>query len=222
MTLGVLGGPTAIGTYSPLSGMMMPSGLCAFFPYECQHWNEYDEATQSQIIAAYNNAKVQFNAQLSAYKKQGACDATVSGRLAGQLREYLLKNGGDASKVGTDESAFGPKECAEWWRVFKKAPTVADAATAVPAAWYGNTKITLSTICGSSVTVPNCPEPKPVAPVVLPPGGGGGSSSSGGGVAPYVAPKKKLSTANMVMIGGALAGVGVVGYYFAKKKGWLK
>lgn len=34
--------------------------------------------------------------------------------------------------------------------------------------------------------------------------------------------KKGMSTANMMMVGGALAAVAVGGYYVAKKKGWIK
>jgi hypothetical protein len=41
--------------------------------------------------------------------------------------------------------------------------------------------------------------------------------------AAYVPPAKaKTSTANMLMVGGAVAGIAVVGYYVAKKKGYIK
>lgn len=222
MTYGILGSPHARPLAGALGATAMPSGLCAYFPYECQHWNEYPPDVQAQIAASYQQKVAYFNSQLAALKAQGGCNATASGRLAGQLKSVLVKAGGDPSKMDPQEDVFGPQECAEWWRVFGHAVTVEDAKAAVPATYYGGIKVTLTTVCGSNIIVPLCPKPLPPAP---PPGGGGGGSGGGGGglPPPLILPSKpKMSTANMLITGGVIAGVGVVGYAVAKKKGWIK
>lgn len=214
MSLGIF---SVSGLSGALGGIAMPAGLCAYFPYECQHWNEYPADVQQQIAASYNQKVAYFNSQIAALKAQGGCNATVTGRLAGQMKVALVKAGADPSKLDPQEDVFGPKECAEWWRVFGHAPTVEDAKAAVPATYYGGMKVTLSTICGSNITVPACPKPVvPVAPlppikppVVLPP-------------PPVVVPKPKMSTANMITGGLIFSAVAVGGYAVAKKKGWIQ
>lgn len=111
------------------------------------------------------------------------------------------------------------------------------------AAWAAGTGAPVSVpgVCGKTISMgtgflQDCSAPVPVpaslallnppAPVKKP-AGGGGSGGGGGGALPPPAltlptAKPKLSTANMLIAGGVIAGVAVIGYAVAKKKGWIK
>lgn len=209
-SLGVLSQKTKMA--KPLGadglGLTMSSNVPKYFSYEAQHWNQYPPDVQQQINAQANLIESQRTAQYKTYIQEGACDATRPGRLAGGLRELLVNIGGDVSKMGKDEAAFGPLECKEWWRIWDRGVEMFDAGSAS----HGM----LDTICkGVTVKLPSCPKPvaavapapKPIAPV-----------STG----PIVPAKPKYSAANIAMVGGALAAVTVLGYAIAKKKGWIK
>jgi hypothetical protein len=193
--------------------------VCSYFGYECQHWNEYPPDIQSQIIAAAKQIDANLQAQYATIRNDGGCDANVSGRLAGALKEKLIKSGGDPAKMSADDSSFGPKECAEWWRIYDRGVTM-DDVLAVSTAVLGGVKASVQTICQNKITLPTCVKPPP------PPPPGGGSSSGGGGggvILPLPMPAKpKVSYANLLVTGGVVAAVSVTGYFVAKKKGWLK
>lgn len=217
MRFGILTGVGALGATTSYP----PSVVCTYFGYECQHWSEYPEDVRIQILAAATKINATIQAQYATIRNEGGCNANVAGRLAGALKEKLIKSGGDPAKMDPDPATFGPKECAEWWRVNDRGVTM-DDVLAVTAAVLGGIKASVQTICQNQITLPTCPKPLPP-----PPAGGGGSAKGGGGgglvlpaPVPYSPPKPKL--ANMLMVGGVVAAVGVTGYYVAKKKGWLK
>jgi len=187
-------------------GLTMSPYVPKYFSYEAQHWNDYPADVQQQINAQANLIESQRTAQYKNYVQEGACDATRPGRLAGGLRE-LLATIGEPKNLGPDESAFGPLECKEWWRIWDRPVERFDA----DAASHGM----LDTICkGVTVKLPNCTKPVaavvPVKPAVTPT------------ATPITPTKPKYSAANIAMVGGALAAVTVLGYAIAKKKGWIK
>lgn len=198
-------------TYAAL-GLAMSQYVPKYFPYEAQHWSQIPEDIQAQINAQANLVYKNQQSQIQYLQAEGACDATRAGRLAGGLREMLVKAGGDASKMGSDPKVFGAKECAEWWRVMDRPLTMADAEQV--ATGTGGAK--LSVICPKGATIPSCAKPAPAlpppaVPVPIPPPSA---------VLPPVKPQPKK--ANMLVVGGLMAAVAGGGYLIAKKKGWVK
>lgn len=186
-----------------------PSTVCIYMPYQCQNWSSYDAETQAQILAQANLVNSQFQAQVGLYRKEKACDGTSPGRMAGALKEYLASKGGDPAKMSPDEDVFGSKECAEWWRVFGKAPTADDAKTLFGTQTVGPLKVTLENVCsGLTITPPSCPKPAPPAPPPAPPP-----------VTPLPPPVvKKKSMSSAWIVGGLLAGAIAVGVAVAATK----
>lgn len=189
----------------------MSSSVPTYFPYEAQHWNEYPADVQAQINAAAQAQQVAFNAQFNTIRSEGGCDATKPGRLAGALREKLVQAGGKLST--SDESVFGPAECAEWWKVFGKPPELADALS-VSAASIGSAKYDINTICYGKILLPNCPKPATPAPAPAP--------APAPVIVPTVSAPAPVQKANMLVTGGIIAAVFGGGYYYAKKKGLIK
>lgn len=184
--------------------------VCIYMPYQCSHWNEYSGSQQDEIAAQAKLVNSQFQAQIGVYRKENACNGSKPGRMAGALKEKLIEGGGDAAKMDPDESVFGSQECAEWWRVFGKAPTVDDAKTLFGTQTVGPLKVTLENVCaGTAMTAPSCPKPTAAPPPAPPP------------VTPEVTPelpKKKTGTTTAWIVGGLLAAAVVAGVAVAAKK----
>jgi|SRR3990167_2511435 len=196
-------------SYSAL-GLVMSSNVPKYFPYEAQKWTQIPEDIQAQINAQANLIYKNQQAQITYMQAEGACDATKAGRLAGGLKEMLLKAGANPAALSTGDDTFGTKECAEWWKVFGRGVTQADAEQAATGTGGGK----LSVICPKGATIPNCP--KPVVPVVpqykpVPP-----PTVS---IVPYKPPVKK---ANILVVGAVATAVAGGGYWLAKTKGWIK
>lgn len=195
-------------TYSAL-GLAMSPNVPRYFPSEAQAWSQIPEDIQYQINAQANLIYKNQQAQIQYMQAEGACDATKAGRLAGGLREMLIKAGGNTAAMSPGDNVFGARECAEWWRVFARPVTMADAEQV--GAGTGGAK--LSVICPKGATIPSCPKPAPppqIAPLPPP-------------VTPIVpvAPRP-VKKANMLVVGGIAAAIAGGGYLMAKKKGWIK
>lgn len=157
------------------SGMLgaAPSIIKKWFPERTDaEWDGLDAADQNTLLMQANAVEAQWNAKINEIRYNGGCDATKPGLLAGAMREHLLKNGGKLENMDDlGEKSFGPKDCAEWRRVFGKAPdqeTVAKAiglVTGSTSIWVKNgangytRQITLSSVCPSGFKLPSCPPP---------------------------------------------------------------
>lgn len=215
---GLSGGSTyeqaaaGIGTVSGLGAA--PSLVCTYFPYECKNWDQLSASQQAAVTASAKDINASFQAQMGLYRKEKACDGTQPGRMAGALKEHLIAKGGDPDKMDPDEAVFGPKECAEWWKVFGSAPTVADAKALFGTATVGPLKVTLENVCaGLTITAPSCPKPVVAPPPVTAP--------PPAIELPPMAPKSG-GTTTAWLVGGLLAAAVVGGVAIAaskKKKG---
>lgn len=171
---------------SPQVGLgAAPALIKKWFPERTDaEWDNLDQADQFTLTQQANLVEAQWNAKIYEMRGNGACDATKPGLLAGAMREYLIKNGGKLENMDDlGDKSFGPKDCAEWWAVFKKAPdqeTVAKGIGLVTGGtnvWVKNSangytrQITLGMVCPNGFKLPSCPEP-----------GGGGGGKGGGGV----------------------------------------
>lgn|SRR5574341_573926 len=160
-TPGTLSGPPSHVRWLGAPGGMLgaaPYPVCKWFGGDpaCTQWDQQPQDAKDAILKQANLLESQFNAQVATYKKEGGCDATIPDRLAGALKEYLVANGGDATKLSPMTEAFGPQDCAEWMKVFKKSPTIDDAKSAKTATTWNGKTISVSTICGGNVKLPIC------------------------------------------------------------------
>lgn len=157
------------------SGMLgaAPPIIKKWFPERTDaEWDSLDAAEQNTLFMQANMVEAQWNAKINEIRYNGGCDATKPGLLAGAMREHLIKSGGKLENMDDlGEKSFGPKDCAEWRRVFGKAPdqeTVAKAIGLVTGntnIWVKNgangytRQITLSSVCPSGFKLPSCPPP---------------------------------------------------------------
>jgi len=220
MSLGILGGVSAIGTDSAL-GIIDPKG---------QTWNNTTyqacagAAIQSCGSQAFEGGWPQSQLAACIDSAQSKCislakSAMTSVMTTGQVSTLQQKINAALAKYGycpiDVDGQLGPTTCgASAWAV-KTDPSIGVPGVCGSTIKVGSGFLVDCAIGPVTKTLTETAPPKPtyaVKPAVKP--------------APpmaYLPPAKpKMSTANMMMIGGAVAGVGVLGYYVAKKKGWLK
>lgn len=150
-----------------------PSIIKKWFPERTDaEWDNLDAADQNTLLMQANSVEAQWNGKINEIRYNGGCDATKPGLLAGAMREHLLKSGGKLENMDDlGAKSFGQKDCAEWRRIFGKAPdqeTVAKAiglVTGSTSIWVKNSangytrQITLSSVCPSGFKLPTCPAP---------------------------------------------------------------
>lgn len=145
----------------------LPYPVNIYFPELAPDWDQMTQEMKNQVTAEAKKQEQIYQNAIAALKKEpGACDATVPGKLAGQLKEYLIEAGGDPALMSKDDNVFGDQEMSEWLRVFGGPPTQADAAAAVGTTWFGKRPISLAVICGKSIKLP---KPSTTAPPPPPP-----------------------------------------------------
>lgn len=146
-----------------------PTLVKKWFPERTEaEWNGLDAADQDTLLKQAQTIEAKYNATISQYKAEGACDASKPGRLAGALRQMLINKGADAATLGPNADEFGISECSAWFTLFGASPSIDDAKQAIYAtnlgfnsgtATYGWMHLTLANFCGSSVKLPTCGAP---------------------------------------------------------------
>lgn len=197
MGLGILGGPSAIGSlgYDDFREEVQAS-------YLEEAWKEgqVSEASLFPWLKVSVETKTQQQILNSFLAFKGYATITADGKVGpatcAAMKLAATIGGGHLAPFGTCQSFGTPPKC-----VKPPCPTGAGVPSASAVVITPPPPISLP----RTSPVPAAVKPAP-APAYAPP----------------VAAKPKMSTANMLMVGGLVAGVATVGYFVAKKKGWVK